>query len=281
MSGVVRVPATMDEFDAEHPVALPASLSPAEGWSATGLHLPEGLSVEAWQEVGRKLHSIQGSLMWWIGDWLAFGERRYGETYKEAMEVTGYSLQHLTDAKYVAQAYAPSDRSEKVGWSFHKAAASRPVLERRELISLAAENGWSRRELVEEIQRRKAAEIVRSEQPTGSPFGYALRCLARMVGAVFDLDPAEFVGEAKGSPLQVHARQVLIYLLITEAEFQQSEVADGLGRHHSTIGHALAMVTELRNEPEIDRTFTWLGEMYRSLRDAREKVPQLVEALAP
>lgn len=27
---------------------------------------------------------------WWIGDWLAFGERVYGETYSQAVEATGH-----------------------------------------------------------------------------------------------------------------------------------------------------------------------------------------------
>ena len=35
----------------------------------------------------------------WIGDWLNYGERKWGEKYKEALEKTGYDYQTLRNDK--------------------------------------------------------------------------------------------------------------------------------------------------------------------------------------
>ncbi|MFP4274650.1 MAG: hypothetical protein ACLFRU_06435, partial [Paracoccaceae bacterium] len=57
---------------------------------AAALHLPENMPLEDWRRVGERLRDTQQSLMWWVGDWLRFGERKHGVTYAEASELTGY-----------------------------------------------------------------------------------------------------------------------------------------------------------------------------------------------
>lgn len=256
-----------------------AHAEPAASWSLTGLALPADLSFEAWLRIGRELKTVEQSLMWWIGDWLRYGEARYGETYIAAAEATGYSYQTLARAKSVAQTYEPCMRIQNLSFAHHQQAASLPALERGEVLQAAAEAGWTVRELLGELRRRKADSLPLAPVDPESPFGYALRCLARLVGAVFDIDPASFVGEGKGGPDQVQARQVLIYLLHTEVGFDQSTIARGLGRHHSTVSHTLAVVEPMLDEPEVERAFARLGEIYRDLKEARDKVPELLEAM--
>lgn len=43
----------------------------------TRLQLPDGLSYEQWLDISKQLKHIEGSLMWWIGDWANYGERQY------------------------------------------------------------------------------------------------------------------------------------------------------------------------------------------------------------
>lgn len=112
------------------------------------------------------------------------------------------------------------------------------------------------------------------------PIATALRVAARLLSAVFDMPEETFTGPKKGSPPQVHARQVLIYLLNTEADFQQSDIAQALGRHHSTIGHAVEVVTAMREDDELDAALTRLGEMLRDILQAHSRLPTLVETLA-
>ena len=63
----------------------------------TGLDLPNGLSFAAWKSLGAKLGCLSGCIQWAIGDWLNYGERVYGEKYREAEEVLGRSYQGLAD----------------------------------------------------------------------------------------------------------------------------------------------------------------------------------------
>src|SRR3954453_14466533 len=45
--------------------------------SRTGWQLPEEMTEEEWEDAGRQLGRVETALLWWIGDWWAFGEHRY------------------------------------------------------------------------------------------------------------------------------------------------------------------------------------------------------------
>lgn len=149
--------------------AKPTPLPAIGQWSKTGLDLPESLTFEDWVEVGDKLRTVEQSVMWWIGDWLRFGERRYGEMYAQAVELTGYSEQTLTNAKWVSSKYEISNRLENLPWAHHQIAAALPALERANVLFLAAENGWSQRDVRTEITRRKCGLPSLVENSTASP----------------------------------------------------------------------------------------------------------------
>lgn len=121
-------------------------------WSRTGMDIPESTSFDDWVSLGDQLRSIERSVMWWIGDWLRFGERRYGETYTQAIEVTGLSYGTLAQAKYVSGAYDISSRLENLPWKHHQTAAALPALERQHALQQASDNGWSAAELREHVQ---------------------------------------------------------------------------------------------------------------------------------
>ena len=46
-------------------------------------------ACDEWQAVGSYPQGAACSIQWCIGDWLNYGERRYGETYAQAIEATG------------------------------------------------------------------------------------------------------------------------------------------------------------------------------------------------
>lgn len=123
------------------------TLPAADGltYSETALCLPAGLSFGEWAEVGSTLQQMERSLMWWIGDWLRYGEVSYGETYARAIDATGYSYQSVADAKWVAERYEFSDRSEKLSWKHHRIVAAHP--DRTALLERAEAEGLSSREL--------------------------------------------------------------------------------------------------------------------------------------
>ena len=51
---------------------------------------PTELTFEEWTAIGNTLQQVGASLNWWIGDWLNYGERKWGEMYAQAVEVTGW-----------------------------------------------------------------------------------------------------------------------------------------------------------------------------------------------
>jgi hypothetical protein len=83
-------------------------------WQARGV-----LPFAVWVEQGRKLGLTGRSAGWWIGDWLNYGNARYGERYVRAAKITGYDVQTLMNMVYVASHIEPSRRREKLSWSHH------------------------------------------------------------------------------------------------------------------------------------------------------------------
>jgi hypothetical protein len=148
--------------------------------TATALLLPEDLPEADWTEVGRKLHAVERSVMWWLGDWWAFGqERGYGERKQVVEDESwdGPSYQTCMNAASVARRLGTSLRREVVPWSVHKELAPLVAVDRdgqvvddtqaRELLDRAAAEGWTVREAKAAVGRVKAARAIGALVPGG------------------------------------------------------------------------------------------------------------------
>lgn len=124
-------------------------------YEATGLTLPPGLDYEAWEQIGTALQQMEKSVMWWIGDWLRYGERAYGESYTQAIETTGRSYQSCANAKYVAGRIEFSRRRENVSWSHHAEVAALEPAEQDVWLNTCEQDDISRNQLRQEVQRAK------------------------------------------------------------------------------------------------------------------------------
>jgi N6-adenosine-specific RNA methylase IME4 len=125
--------------------------------TTSGLDLPEDLPFVEWLEVGRGLRALEGAVQWWVGDWLSYGERKYGEKYTEAVAATGYAYATLNAARWVAQRIEPVRRRTSLSWSHHKEVAALGVAEQEVLLGAAETEGWTRNEL-----RRRANQYKRA-----------------------------------------------------------------------------------------------------------------------
>jgi hypothetical protein len=141
---------------------------------AVGLELPNDLTFDQWTAIGSVLQGAQRSMMWWIGDWLHFGERKWGEMYADAVEQTGRQEQTLMNAKWVAGRMPISRRREKLSWGHHAAVAgAEGESEQDELLALAESDGLNVNELRREVRRRKgfSEPTPRAEpEPAPAPF---------------------------------------------------------------------------------------------------------------
>lgn len=126
----------------------------------THLLMPEGLSFEEWEEIGTKLRFVSDCISFALGDWLNYGERKYGQMYTQAIEATGLAAQTLANAKWVAGNVESSRRRENLPFSHHAEVAALPPKEQDRLLSAAEpdQHGGEPRLTRAEL-RRKVAEL--------------------------------------------------------------------------------------------------------------------------
>ncbi len=140
-----------------------AALSlPAGDISATGLQLPEGLTATDWRAIGEQLGRAERSVMWWIGDWWAYGEHRYGDraAIVQAPDWTGPNYGVCRRAAVVARRFPPDKRVVNTTFGHHHEVAALPHDKAEALLERAASEGLSTRVLRAEVGKiRNAASI--------------------------------------------------------------------------------------------------------------------------
>lgn len=127
--------------------------------SGPRLSLPDILEFEQWNQIGIQLESVTQHIQWWWGDWLNFGESRYGEKYQAAVEKFGLNLNTAQQYAWVAREYETCDRSQ-VSWTHYKVAAGmQDKAERAQVLELAGREHWSVARLRLEIKVARTAEL--------------------------------------------------------------------------------------------------------------------------
>jgi len=167
--------AEQDEGRPEHPSLLPQEFDRYVRVGSRHLTFSEDTPFRVWEAVVRVLKHYERSIQFWLGDALAFGERRYGETYSQALEETDYTYGGLANMAYVSRKVEVSSRDETLSWSHHRAVAPLEPHEQRALLGKAREEGWSVSRLREEADGRKILpapppdDAPPPEPPTGQP----------------------------------------------------------------------------------------------------------------
>jgi hypothetical protein len=118
------------------------------------------LAATDWLRQGCWLGSLGRAVGWWIGDWLRYGNARYGERYAAAERITGYDRQTLMNMAYVASRVELSRRREVLSFSHHAEVAALPAAEQERWLELAGSAGLSVRMLRQMVRRDR-----RHEQP--------------------------------------------------------------------------------------------------------------------
>jgi hypothetical protein len=101
------------------------------------------LDAPEWIAAGHRIGAIGRCIQWVIGDWLAFGNAKFGERYTRASKITGYDTQTLMNMVYVASRFEVSRRREKLSWSHHEALASMEPGEQEVWLDQAGAHRWS------------------------------------------------------------------------------------------------------------------------------------------
>ena len=132
------------------------------------------LAVSGWAVQGRWLGALGRGSGWWIGDWVRYGNARYGERYGPAARLTGYDVQSLRNMAYVAGRFEAPRRREALSFSHHAELAGLPAEEQELWLDRAEASGLSVRSLRSELRqaRRRAAsraEYAEARRPRDEP----------------------------------------------------------------------------------------------------------------
>jgi predicted HicB family RNase H-like nuclease len=117
-----------------------------------------GMPYETWSALGPRIAAGANASRWWLGDWLVFGERRYGARYRLAVAATGLDYQTLRNYAMVARRFELSRRRDSLSFQHHAEVCALSDEEQDRWLDVAAEHRWSKRELRSHLQRCRRQE---------------------------------------------------------------------------------------------------------------------------
>jgi hypothetical protein len=136
------------------------------GWEA-----PEKLDRPGWLAAGTSLAEFGRVSNWWVGDWIRYGNTRWGEKYVEAARLTGLDAKTLRNIAYVASRFDLSRRRDKLTWTHHaEVAALLPEQQEDWLdraLALRLSPGDLRVELRAAQRVHALADVSAAEAPSG------------------------------------------------------------------------------------------------------------------
>ena len=168
MNSAIRTPQSpIDDL----PLQVELSATGAR-FTPLGLDLPEQMPIEGWAELGRKLWRTDQVMQWWLGDWAAFGLRKYDQerrkqlrpqeptgrppmTLKEFAAANNINYGTLQNLSWVSQNVPISRRRENLEWSKHAEIAP---LEPRE------QTKWLDKMEAEDLPRSVVRQQIRISQ---------------------------------------------------------------------------------------------------------------------
>ena len=125
-------------------------------FTALGLTVEGQPTFEEWEAVGDLLGHIQKRIHWWIGDWLAYGERRWGEDHAQDIDTERFSPKTLANDKWVASRVDSSLRKEELSFTHHALVAPLEPAQQAALLDRAVEESMTTADLHREVKRVQA-----------------------------------------------------------------------------------------------------------------------------
>ena len=128
---------------------------------------PKSISYEEWRIHGLRVKQLADFSKFAIGDWLCFGESKFGEAYSQAASETGINEERLMQLKFVSSRIEILTRVKEISLSHHRIVATARKLttqeERSTWLQRALANNWTTRELEEALKDRTAESEASSE----------------------------------------------------------------------------------------------------------------------
>ena len=131
--------------------AAPDGLAPVHHgkftFTSCGMLVEGTPSYEEWAEVGGVLAVMHRGIQFLVGDWIAFGEKSYGELAAQAIDARSWSAETVRNYVWLAKSVPPTNRMLDRGLSVahHQAVAHCSPKEQRTWLrkALSEETPWS------------------------------------------------------------------------------------------------------------------------------------------
>jgi hypothetical protein len=108
-----------------------------------GLTISSDVTYEEWEDIGYQLARVGKGWQWWVGDWINFGEKKYGETYKAAIDATGLARNSCKNIAIVCRQFELARRRASLSFNHHAEVQGLELSEQDELLAEAEEDGLS------------------------------------------------------------------------------------------------------------------------------------------
>ena len=133
----------------------------------TGIAFHEDLTFDEWDALGKKLAPVGKSIGFIIGDWINYGEKRYGEKYTDAIKRSGLTMETLKLYSHVARRIEMLNRSNVLDFTHHIVAARlKDPDQQQHWLKIAEEEKMSVRRLKKSLN---AGRIVTPEEMKEDP----------------------------------------------------------------------------------------------------------------
>jgi hypothetical protein len=146
----------------------------------TGLTFSRAVSIEDWTALGQKLKTMGGSIQWWIGDWLNYGEKTYGMKYFDAIATTGYDDGYLRNLSSVARNVDLSHRCDNLSWTHHREVAALEPEQQTHWLERAEKDSLSVRDLHQMLHLNPGAP-----QPTSIDYAVTFHAIRHKASKCF------------------------------------------------------------------------------------------------
>lgn len=163
-----------------------------------GLRAVGNPSFEEWLRVGEFLKNANGAVHFWIGDWLNYGERQWGEMYTQAIDETGYSYGTLANDKWVASRIEPSRRRENLSYAHHQEIADLMPEDQEKMLDMAEEHHLNSKNFRNVVRGYKMQldlpELTEEQlhQATPEDFNKAQEIVGHLIEVVEDIESINF-----------------------------------------------------------------------------------------
>jgi hypothetical protein len=122
-----------------------------------GLFLASDTTLEEWRQIGRQIGVLYDASGWWLGDWLIYGQEKYPERYKQAIDETGLGYQTLRNYAWVARRFEMHRRRDKLSIQHHIEVAALSDDEQDLWLDRAEHFSWSSNALREQVKATRQA----------------------------------------------------------------------------------------------------------------------------